>query len=220
VRFLHGGFKRRHVDFAHRALIDDGIHIVAVVFLVVAEVVLGGCTHALALHALDIGDSSACSQKGIFSEVLKITAAQRSPINIEARAQHEVHTAGAGVLSNRCSDSSREFGIPCGREADPAEHCRRRPVVPDSNRPVGHLETWQPYTRVGADIKIVDAAEDVDLLFQRQLLHQRLDSRLGVRRGYLRCLAHCGQHEQKKKQTNRLDLAHHREFSASCVAAT
>jgi hypothetical protein len=33
-------------------------------------------------------------------------------------------------------------------------------------------------------------------------------------------LAHCGQHEQKKKQTNRLDLAHHREFSASCVAAT
>ena len=194
VRFLHGGLKRRHVDFAHRALIDDGIHIVAVVFLVVTEVVLGGCTHALALHALDIGDSSACSQKGIFSEVLKIPAAQRSPINIEARAQHEVHTAGAGVLSNDRSDSLREFGVPCGREADSAKHCRR-PVVPDSHWPVGHLQTWQPNALVGADVELVNAADEIDLFFQLQLLEQRIDLRLGRCRGHRRRLRHGGHNE-------------------------
>ena len=52
VSFLHRRFKRGQVDLTHGALVDDGIHVMPVVFLVVAHVVLDGRAHALALHAV------------------------------------------------------------------------------------------------------------------------------------------------------------------------
>ena len=54
-----------------------------------------------------------------------------------------------------------------------------------------------------ANVEIIDAADQVDLLFQRKLLEQRVDAGFDVRRRRLRRLAQCGKNEKQKNRSNR-----------------
>src|SRR5579863_8411529 len=122
---------------------------------------LDGGADPFALHALDVSYGGSRREEWVFPEVLEISAAHWSAINIDSRAQHKMHSSSTGILSDHGADAVSKLGIPCCRKANAAKDCGRS-VVPNSDWTIGHLQPWQPNLRIGADIKIVNAANEIN----------------------------------------------------------
>src|SRR5260370_37525898 len=97
---------------------------------------LDGRADSLALHGLDVGHGGSRRQEWVLSEILEVSATRRSPINVDARADHEVHPASAGILSDNGSDSLRQLLMPGSRQPDAARDSRWA-VVPNSYSSIG-----------------------------------------------------------------------------------
>src|SRR5882672_1821358 len=66
---------------------------------------LDGGAHTLGLHAFDISDRDTRSEKGIFTEVLKVTSIHRRAINVHARPQKEMHALCSRISTDLSPDS-------------------------------------------------------------------------------------------------------------------
>src|SRR5260370_38585388 len=104
---------------------------------------LDGRADSLALHGLDVGHGGSRRQEWVLSEILEVSATHRSPINVDARAEHEVHTPRAGILSDNGSDSLRKFRIPGSLQPEAAKNARGA-VVPNSYWSIGHPQLGHP----------------------------------------------------------------------------
>src|SRR3989442_1453132 len=72
--------------------------------------------------------------------------------------------------------------FPCGTQGISARHGCGRSEITDTDRAVGHLQARQPKSREGADKKIVNTSEHVNLFFQRHPAEDGLDPALDVTR--------------------------------------
>ncbi len=177
-RRLEGG----QIDLAQRALIDDGIDVVAVIFLVVAREMLDSRAYSLALHAFDVSDGGAGCEKWVLAEILEVSAAHRGTIDVHSGSQHEVDTACASVLSDDCSDALSEVNVPARGQTD-ATKSRGGPVITDAEGAVRHFQSGQANVLDLVNVEIVDAAYEVDFLLERELLEQPIRTGFDGRSG-------------------------------------
>src|SRR5258708_24207144 len=168
-RRLEGG----QIDLAQGALIDDGIDVVAVIFLVVACKVLDRRAYSLTLHAFDVSDGGAGCEKWVLAKILEVSAAHRGAIDVHSGSEHEVDAAGASVLTDDRSHVLCKVRIPGRSQTDAAKRCGR-PIVADAKGTVRHFQRGQANVLDLANVEIVDAAYEVDFLFERELLEQRI----------------------------------------------
>src|SRR5258705_6764050 len=99
MALLHGGFECGQINFEHGALVDQRVDVVPVVFLVVAHVVLDGGANTFGLQALDIGNGSPGCEVRIFAKIFEIATSHGCTIDVYARAEKNVDTASAGVVT-------------------------------------------------------------------------------------------------------------------------
>ena len=87
------------------------------------------------LHALDVADGHAPGQERVLAEVLEVAAVHGRGVDVDARAEHEVNAARAGIAADGGADALGQRRIPGGRQPDAA-----RMVVagPRCARPSGH----------------------------------------------------------------------------------
>src|SRR4030095_16427553 len=116
VALFYGSLECREIDLAHGALVDEGVDVVAVIFLVVTPEVLDGGANALGLETFDVSDSSARSQKRILAEVLEVSACHGSAIDVDAGAEQDVDASSASVVSKDIAEFAHQLEIPgCGQ---------------------------------------------------------------------------------------------------------
>lgn len=84
---------------------------------VVADEMLGACSDALALDAIDNGSTKMARQQGIFTEALKVATATRISVDVDGRPQHNLSMLELGLLGYLLSQALQELGVPCGRQA-------------------------------------------------------------------------------------------------------
>ncbi len=62
---------------------------------------LDACRNAVLLHAFDVGDHEHGSEIGVFSHVFKVTAVERSAVDVDTGAEHHVFFAIQGFFAER-----------------------------------------------------------------------------------------------------------------------
>src|ERR1700722_16207907 len=172
---------------------------------------LDGCADSSGLNTLYIGDRGLRRKKRIFAEIFEVASIHGSTIDVDARTEEKVDAACARIIAQHSTGAVNQVEIPGSCQRDSA--CQRggRPVVADSDRPIGHLQPGQTDFLIGANIKVVDTADQIDFLLQRELLEHGIDTRLdiGWRRGCL--LAYCGKNKKEKEKSEGLNFAQHWE---------
>src|ERR1700722_17126866 len=141
---------------------------------------LDGGADSLALHSVDIAEGDARWEVGVFAEVFEVASVERRAINIHTRTEHEMNAAGAGVVTDGGSDEGGHFRIPGCCQTDAAEYYCGWTVVADADWAVGHLQSRQTDLFVGANVEIILTADQVDLLFDRQLLEHGADAGIDI----------------------------------------
>jgi hypothetical protein len=183
VRLLDRRLERREIDLAHRALVDDGVGVVAVVLRVVAHEVLDGRGHALALDAVDVGHRGARREERVLAEVLEVPRDDGGTIDVDARREQEVHALGARLAPELHADALHELGIPGGGQRDAAAERRGGAVVAHAHGAVGHAEAGDAEPRNAPHVEVVHSADQVDLLFDRHLLDEGFGLRIDITGG-------------------------------------
>jgi len=87
---LDDSLKGRHVYLAHSALIHLGGGVHTPHLLVVRKEMLDAGSNTLALNAFHIAGSKLTRQQWILAEILEVTAAQRTALNIDTRPQQHI----------------------------------------------------------------------------------------------------------------------------------
>ena len=99
IGFLYCFPKSREIDFLQSTLVYVRAGMVAAPFLVVGSKVFDCSNDSFRLYSQDILFRRFTCQVRVFTEVFKVTAAQRSTIDIHARAQQDINSSCLGVLS-------------------------------------------------------------------------------------------------------------------------
>ena len=148
---------------------------------IIPHEMFGRRAHSLALHSLDVSHCNLPSEIRIFAHVFEVAAIHRRAIDVEARPEHEVNSPGAGVSPYLDPFLLGKRGIPGGGQRNSACHYGRGWFgVAYPERTVGHSQPRQPELRIGANIKIVNASDHVDLLFEGHVAENRLNALLDV----------------------------------------
>ena len=163
-----GSFEGGQIDFAHGALVHVGAGVVAIELLIVERVVLHGGDYALGLHAFNERDDHRGVEVRILRQVLEVAAVNRRARDVDAGAEQEVDVARAGVAAEGCADFARQIGVPTGGKRRAAGISGGRSPGAHADRSIGHLEARQVDCGHGARVHAVDAAEQLDLLLQRE----------------------------------------------------
>ena len=165
VALFYGGFESGKVDFVHRAVVDDGVGIVAEEFGVIAEVVLDGGGDPLRLKAGDVAGGYLSGEEGVFAEVFEVAAIAGRAVDVDAGAEHIVDAAGAGVAAYAGTDFGGEGAVPRGGEIDAGgkRSGGEAGVGTDAVGAVGHFKGGDVEGGNGADPE-TGAADVVELL--------------------------------------------------------
>src|ERR1700751_1145445 len=187
VSLFYGSLKRREINLAHRALVDDRVRIMAVKIGIVCQEVLYCGADSLALQPLDITDGDFRSEIRILSQIFEVSSVHRSAINIDAGTEHKVNALRTRVPSDFLSDASGQCGIPGCRQTNASCHGSCGSVIANTEGPIRHLERRQSQPRERADEHVVNSAKHGHLLFEchpaKYAVHALLDFVCG-RRSY------------------------------------
>ncbi len=85
-----------------------------------------------------------------------------------------------GILSDGFAHTLHQVGIPGGGEADSAKSGGRS-VVANAERPVGHLQPGESYVLDVANIEVIQAGDELNLLLERQMLEKSLGASFDIR---------------------------------------
>src|SRR5580704_16035766 len=137
---FYGGLECWEINFAHGALVNDGIDVVTIIVGIVSHEVLCRRADSVALHPLDVAYGELRSEIRIFAHIFEVPAVHGRAIDVEGRSEHEMHTLGAGIACDLGSHFRSERGIPGRRERNSAGHGGGRPAVADSDGAVSHAQ--------------------------------------------------------------------------------
>ena len=82
---FHHIFKGAEINLPQGAFIDLAVGGLSVCLLIVGRKMLEGDRHVFALGGADIGRAQPSGQKGVFAEILKVSAAQGGTLHVDAR---------------------------------------------------------------------------------------------------------------------------------------
>ncbi len=97
---FHRDFKRGQVDFAQRALIDNGIHRHAVKLLRVDGKVLYAGVNALGLYPAYHRRRHLARQQRVFRKILEVSPGQGVAFDVHAGAEHHAYPFACGFLAD------------------------------------------------------------------------------------------------------------------------
>ena len=109
---FHHVFKGAEINLPQGAFIDLAVGSLSVGLLIVGREMLEGDRHVFALRGTDIGRAQPSGQKGVFAEILKISAAQRGTLHVDARPQQHGNVRVPRFLRNRPAQPLRRGHIP------------------------------------------------------------------------------------------------------------
>ena len=98
VRFLYSLAESREINLMQSTLVYVRTRMMAAPLLVVGGKVLDGRNDSFRLHAKNILLGCLTRQVRVFTEIFKVTAAQRSAIDIHARPKQDINASCLGVL--------------------------------------------------------------------------------------------------------------------------
>ena len=139
----------RKIDLAERPLVEDGVGCLAAGLLAVRSKVLDTGTDALGLDTAHIGSSHLAGKVGVLRVVLEVAAAQRAPLDADARSEKHVHILDSSFLAQGLADLLDKTCVPgicqghCRREAGrrkraaDAEVVRSFCLAPQAVRAIG-----------------------------------------------------------------------------------
>src|ERR1700730_11349277 len=139
-----------------------------------------GCTDSPGLNALDIGDRSPRRKKGILAKIFEVASIQGGAIDVDARTQEKVDATGARIVAQHSAGALNQVDIPGSCQRDSTSQSGRRTVVANADWAIGHSQSGQSDLLIRADIKIIDTADEIDFLLQRELLEHGINTHLGV----------------------------------------
>ena len=153
TRLAHDGLERRQVELAQRPLVDPDVHGHPLGLRVVADEVLDGGTHPLALQAAHVGDPDPRGEQRVLGEALEVPAAVRGPVQVHRGGEQHVHALAARLGGQQPADRRYPVAVPGGGQRRRRRHVRRGvPLVPglaaDSGRAVGGHDPAQARDRV------------------------------------------------------------------------
>ena len=99
IGFLYSFSESREIDFLQSTFVYVRAGMVAAPFLVVGSKVFDCSNDSFRLYSQDILFRRFTCQVRVFTEVFKVTAAQRSTIDIHARTKQDINSSCLGVLS-------------------------------------------------------------------------------------------------------------------------
>ena len=135
MSFAHGDFETGQVQFAHGALVHNGVAGLAAQLLAVDREMLRACGDAVALDAANEAGGHTAGDDRIFRIVLEVASAQRVALNVHARAEQHVHVEIVRFLAQRLAHFLGERRIPGvghgsrGREAGGRLGCAEAEMV-------------------------------------------------------------------------------------------
>ena len=156
--FLHHDLKTLQVDLTQSPLADPGVAAGTVGFLIVNAEMLGTSADTLGLDTLNHGSGQLTRHQGIFGVVLKVTAAQRTTVDIHSRGQPHTDIILPDFLAGGFAYLVHDLGIPSG-----CQHGSHRPgggvyapvrADPQAGRAIGshdcrHLGSFQAADATG-----------------------------------------------------------------------
>ena len=182
-RLINCHFKSGQIDLAQGALINDRVHRHAALLLGVDRKVLDTGIYSLALDALHVGSGHPARQIRVFREILEVSSAQRTSLDVHTGAEQNIDAHRLGLFAQRDADLCSEVLIPaarhcCGcRETGCRKGCVETKVIsrsrlaPEPVRAVrhDHRRDVQPGNISGVPLSL--ASEQGCLFLQRQLIN-------------------------------------------------
>ena len=104
--------KAGQVQLAQGALIHDGVAGHAAQLLAVDGKVLGAGRDAVLLDAADVACGHLARQIGVLREILKVAAAQRAALDVQAGAQQHRDLLCCGLFAHGLADGLAQGGVP------------------------------------------------------------------------------------------------------------
>ena len=186
MALLQGNLKPGQVDLPQGALIHNGIHRHAALFLGIDRKMLEAGVYPLALDASHIPRRHLSRKVRILRKIFKIPSTQRIAFDVHARAQQDVYAQCPGFLPQRFPDLLPQFRIPAvghgcsSREAGRRDgliqpqvvSCPRLPA--QAVRAVRHDHGRNPQAGNRPCIPHSLSAKQRCFLLQRQLVNQVL----------------------------------------------
>ncbi len=174
-----GELEAAQVHLAQGALVDDRVDHETPVLLIVDGEVLEARTDARALNASHGASSQPAAQQRVFAVVLEVAAAQRVPLDVQARAEHDVDAEGARFAADGFADLVHELLVPAAREGRGRRKARGRHAAREPQVVCG-LELGAQAVRAISEHDATDAplgqragAPEVGSRQQRELLVDR-----------------------------------------------
>ena len=163
----------REVDLVHRALIRIRAHVVAVEFLVIEGEMLHCRHNSLRLHTLDILDGCPGCKKRILTHILKVSAAERAAVYVDARTEEYVHSPCAGIITESHTHFIGHVLVPRSSSRHSASEKRTLGVVAYTLWAVSHPDERNAQTLHRTYIEsVLRTAHIGTLLLKSHLAHQ------------------------------------------------
>ena len=153
-------------------------------FLIVACIMLHTGSDSIALQSLDIWNSKFSGKVRVFTHILEISSAQRTPVHIHSRAKYNILFTETRLFSQSLSILTGNLPVPSSCKACQGRESHTRVVVPARIAPVvpWNFRTYAMRSVTGPQFR------------NSQLLHSRKgECRLSMYGSYLLIQCHTAQ---------------------------
>ncbi|CCY64711.1 putative uncharacterized protein [Prevotella sp. CAG:1124] len=154
VAVLHGRLEGWKVYLVQRAVVNDGVYLVAVLLVVVQCEVLYARADAVGLESDDVRHHHPRGEIRVFAHVLEVASAERGAQDVDARAKNHVFLAVAGLLAERHAVDERHPRVPRGGKTRQRGECHARVVSLSGLHPLvpKHVGTYAVRAVVGPEL--------------------------------------------------------------------
>ena len=112
----NGCLESRQVDLMERTVVDNDVNLMAVVLVVVQRIVFDAGSHTIGLQSLHVGHHHARGKVRVLAHILKVTASQRSAVDIDARTKYHVLATIQSLLAKTHTIETGHLRVPCGSQ--------------------------------------------------------------------------------------------------------
>ena len=105
-------FKRAQIKFPDSAFVNNAVAVKTGVFLIVQRKMLHAGGHAVFSHAEAERSAHFARKQRVFAVILKISAAKRVALYVDAGTEQRMNAVAAALLAYRGAHSVRVFGLP------------------------------------------------------------------------------------------------------------
>ena len=139
--------------------------------LVVCSEMLDASHHTLALHTNNIISGNLTCQIWVLTEILEITSAKRTAVDICTRSKKDVYATGTRILTEGNTHLFYQRPVPSSCSSDTTRIQSTLCVITYTLRAICHPYCRQAKPLNGTYIPVLITSDIIDLFFQSHLCH-------------------------------------------------